>query len=135
MKKKILLLMCAGLLLCGAGCRKTEEAPAAPEAAKSAAVQDGELIVRLKGNPTTGYTWAWELEGECLTEIEQENYLPDETDEAMDGVGGIFEYRFAPASDGTATLHFRYERSWENEDPAERYDVTVTVSGGEITID
>lgn len=132
MKKLMTILACAALLLCvGCGAKEAEE----PAADKSAVVSDGELVVRLKGNPTTGYTWGWEMQGDCLTEVEQENYLPDETEEDMAGVGGVFEYRFAPAQDGTAHLHFYYERSWEANAPIDSYDFDVTVSGGEISID
>jgi len=133
MKKLWIAVLCLGLLLCiGCGAKEAESEAATVD--KAATVEDGELIVQLAGNPTTGYGWVWELDGdECVTG-DDGSYTMDENEENMAGVGGVFEFRFAPAADGSATIRFSYERSWEENSSVDSYEVAVTVENGEITI-
>ncbi|MBU1692625.1 MAG: protease inhibitor I42 family protein [Verrucomicrobia bacterium] len=117
-----------GLLGCAAGMLfAQEEAPPAPAMMTEASVlftaEGGEqsvqlvpgqvLEVRLRGNPTTGYSWT--LEGyeaqEILVRDEEVSYQSDAPDRM--GAPGLFRYRFTAARSGSATLRFLYRRPWE----------------------
>ena len=97
-----------------------------------AALQSGEtLLVRVAGNPTTGYSWQiaglsdptiLSLQGD----IEYEPAKP-----GLLGAPGTFLIRVAGLREGQATLELAYRRPWEKDQPALRIvsiDIHVSAS-------
>lgn len=141
MKKLIAILLCAAALLSLGACTvtanvttndeetttDTAETAAYDGAAPDIYTENGELVIALEGNPSTGYEWSCEVDGDCVSGGDYE-YVQDSTEEMLVGVGGTFIFRFTPTKAGTATLHFDYARSWEGE-AIDSYEFEVTISG------
>eukprot|EP00466_Bigelowiella_natans_P008460 jgi/Bigna1/88609/estExt_fgenesh1_pg.C_350008 len=69
-------------------------------------------IVRLNGNPTTGYTWVATMESEGVVTVGEPEYQRNK--DKLVGSGGIFEFRVAPkGTGGSTTVKFNYVRAWE----------------------
>lgn len=77
----------------------------------------------LEGNPTTGYTWQLKEGDPTKVEITDE-YIADETDKDIVGVGGKYKFTVTPKAPGNVTVECVYSRSFE---PSED-DKTVTYS-------
>jgi predicted secreted protein len=91
-------------------------------------VKAGDIIqVVLKGNPTTGYTWAVALsekDASILQQMGAPGYVPDSQ---LTGSGGTFTFRFKALKAGEALLKLVYARSWESVPPLETFSMTVRV--------
>jgi inhibitor of cysteine peptidase len=136
----VLALILTPVLFITAGCGKSELTPIPPVASttltetdngKTVNLKPGDmLVIRLAGNPTTGYSWeAQDLDIQVLeqageAEFESENTTPD-----LVGVGGTMILTFKAISTGTTTLTLVYHRPWEADvAPIQTFSVTVTVN-------
>ncbi|GEM_PF-2166575 len=129
MKKLIAVLLCVVMVAALCACGNKEEP------VEGAVIEDKMLVVYLRGNPTTGYTWTVSGNGDSALGSDGEyEFIADSTGSEMTGVGGMFKFTFGALQDGTQTLHFVYERTFEENSALRAYDVTATVSGGTITI-
>jgi len=86
-------------------------------------------VLNLTGNPTTGYTWTYEVEPEGIIDVLSDvTYLGD-----WDTVGApsLFTYTLISLKEGNCDLVFSYKRPWEKKKPEKeiKYEVTVTKSG------
>lgn len=89
-----------------------------------------ELVVRLRGNPSTGYRWtrASESAGDPLALAASPSFASDPTREGTVGAGGVESWRFLASGVGHATLRFEYRRPWEKDAAAAgtaSFEVTV----------
>lgn len=104
-------------------CAATKSVPPAPEpivvsadrsGAELALVPGQPLIIRLPGNPTTGYRWSlFGPTGNALKVAGEATYEPDPAAGNRVGVGGVEFWRFVAVRAGTAELRFEYRRPWE----------------------
>ncbi|RYU61434.1 peptidase inhibitor I42 [Methylolobus aquaticus] len=79
-----------------------------------ALVPGQELVIRLPGNPTTGYRWSSFGPTEAvLIATGPAAYEPDAGTSQRVGAGGFEIWRFVAARAGTAELRFEYRRPWE----------------------
>ena len=88
---------------------------------------DQELIVRLPGNPASGYRWSLAAAPAAVLKLEG---LPALERAASPGVGGpvVEIWRFTTAHTGQQVLVFDYCLPWETEaPPARQLSFTVTV--------
>lgn len=83
-------------------------------------------------NPTTGYDWTAELEGDCVRLIRDE-YVQDPALPGMAGVGGTQYYAYEAVQEGTATVTFTYARSWEQTD-ADRVITAEIIVAPDLTV-
>lgn len=100
--------------------------------AKTVSAQVGqEIVVSLRGNPTTGYTWERSApERAAVQAIGEVEYLADPNPAGIVGVGGIFRARYRVAQPDRAVLRLRYRRPWEPESSvAASFEATVNVVG------
>ncbi|MBQ6163126.1 MAG: protease inhibitor I42 family protein [Clostridia bacterium] len=79
-------------------------------------------------NPTTGYDWTAEIDGDCV-ELTKDEYVQDQVDSpvAIAGIGGRQYYVFTAVKEGTATITFTYARSWEQNDDDRIVTAQITV--------
>ena len=78
-------------------------------------------------NPSTGYTWTAEADGDCIL-LTGDEYRQTPGTGNIAGAGGKQFYTFTAVKEGTAAIVFTYARSWEQTD----YDRTVTAV---VTVD
>jgi len=84
------------------------------------------LVVRLSGNPTTGFSWV-RTEPQTQTILEpvgDPEYTPDDPD--VCGGGRTFRFTFRAVAPGTTPLSFDHKRPWEDA-VLDTYAVTVYV--------
>ena len=98
---------------------------------------DDTLVINLKGNPTTGYSWTrTSSDTEILVPILQGDseysFSQSEGQRGLIGAGGTFTFKYKPSRAGNTILELKYYRSWESADTAVQTftaDVTVTEAG------
>lgn len=78
---------------------------------------DGQIVVILEGNPTTGYEWTAETSDPEITDILTLDYIPNDADADAVGVGGVYIGSVATSGKktGSCVVTFTYARSWEEE--------------------
>jgi len=86
------------------------------------------LVIKIKGNITTGYGWYLDNPKELheekiisplnLDEHNSAEYVTDKHEKGMSGVGGnyYFKFKLLSATNGTTPLRFVNKRAWEKED-------------------
>ena len=113
-------LMCSCLVLALTSCTSTR-------------LQSDETTIQMKGNPTTGYNWFYEISDESIITVEENvKYLGDDM---IVGAPSMFTYTITSLKPGQTTLHFEYKRPWETVEPIETKDYYITVTeNGKIKI-
>jgi len=88
------------------------------------------ILVKLAGNPTTGYQWSLsKLDGEAIEMVGKPDYVADKHPRKMVGSGGTYVFTFRALKPGKATLTLAYARPWEkNTPPIKTFTLTVEVS-------
>lgn len=85
------------------------------------------------GNPTTGYTWEYEIisGADCVKVSVAERDVTEHTSEPNMAGNARLEYTFivSGAASGTAELRFFYAQSWNKGDAAESHIYKITVDG------
>ncbi|WP_135609619.1 protease inhibitor I42 family protein [Methanococcoides sp. AM1] len=88
--------------------------------------QNDLIVLKLKENPTTGYSWELTVP-EGLTLVEDDFVIAPE-DEDLVGAGGIHEWKLQAETEGTYEISAIYKRPWENTTGEEdTFSMTVTV--------
>ena len=88
------------------------------------------MDVYLDSNASTGFEWELaELDTSVLehtsTSFRSGCVIP------MPGCGGTDKWTFTAVSPGTTPLRMIYHRTWEEEEPAETFELNVTVTATE----
>jgi predicted secreted protein len=90
--------------------------------------EGGQVVIRLAGNPTTGYSWGESaITGEAVRQDGPQRY---EAEAALGrvGSGGVFEWKLVAAKAGRSVVKLEYRRPWEKDKPAEKtFTVTLEV--------
>jgi len=91
------------------------------------------VIIELEGNPTTGYSWVYEIEDEKIVRMDEEIiYLGKK---GMVGAPSKFVYSVYSLSAGETTIHFEYKRPWEEKAAEEICNFKVSVKeNGKLTV-
>lgn len=141
--KTMLVLACAASLAL-AGCAvdtqsTVDEMTEAPDTTEAVVIDESgngqsfdviegqRIILRLPGNPTTGYEWTVASTDRTFGYPSSEQYLADDG-----GAGSGGTYEFVWSTDrvlsvvGTHTVVMHYGRSWEQE-PIDEFTFTVEV--------
>ena len=83
------------------------------------------IVINLKGNATTGYTWILKKYNEELIKFIDVKYETDNS--KLMGAGGAWIAQFQVIKSGTSKIEFVYKRPWETEEtPLQDYFVTIT---------
>lgn len=112
MNKKYLplcLVILALLLIfgCSGGEPQTYTNPATTISVKT----NGEFIIALEANATTGFAWEAAFD-EALLKLVSQDYVLDEQEEEMVGVGGTDHLRFKALKTGKTKIELTYRQSW-----------------------
>ena len=88
------------------------------------------LIVRLASNASTGYQWELAELDTAVVEHTSTTFrsacrIP------TPGCGGTDTWTFTALSPGSTALRMVYHRSWEDQEPAETFELNVTVTATE----
>ena len=96
--------------------------------------QSEETTIQMKGNPTTGYNWFYEISDDSIIAVEENvKYLGDDM---IVGAPSMFTYTITSLKSGQTTLHFEYKRPWETVEPIETKNYFITVvEKGKIKIE
>ena len=92
----------------------------------TAAVND-EILITLKGNITTGYSWQFSSKKPSLYHVISEDYHEFSHPDGMVGVGGESHYHIKLLKPGTVVIYARYFRPWENFNPETDKNLTFTI--------
>ena len=83
-----------------------------------------EFTISLESNPSTGYSWVAEVDGDFLN-LTNHSYIPDEP--IIPGSGGKENFSFVPVKIGETNLIMLYKRPWEKDAIEERiFQVIIT---------
>jgi inhibitor of cysteine peptidase len=87
------------------------------------------LIVTLDSNATTGYSWNLSAisDTSVIAKVSDEYVAPTSAPPLM-GQGGQEAWPFEALDAGTAIISMKYIRSWETEEPADTFEITVNVN-------
>jgi len=74
-----------------------------------------QLVIKLAGNPTTGYVWAAKDYDQATFEITGNGYLPEKTDRV--GAGGTYQFIFKILQpvQGQQKIVLELKRPWEKK--------------------
>ena len=121
------------LLLCSlifAGCGKEQTSPDSDVtvAGKLEMKVGDSFVIKLKSNPTTGYSWSYiDDESGILKKVSNE-YEQDKTNGNLIGSGGTELWTFKAIKKGGIILKFHYARPWEKDvPPIEETNYQITV--------
>lgn len=125
MKIKLPLLSFSLLIMALASCGTTRSANV--EKSSRPQVESSSVQVELSSNPTTGFSWACEIENPAVVEILSDSYKQNPAPKGMVGVGGVQTFVFACKQSGISALTFTYRRPWKGGDTAEIRHAKIVV--------
>ncbi len=83
----------------------------------------------LKSNPSTGYSWEVDIDGDSVV-LTDKRYEAPKTAPNVAGAPGYEHFTFSAVRPGRAVIRFSYLRSWETEPPVETVTAVVEVDSG-----
>jgi inhibitor of cysteine peptidase len=129
MLSRILCLGCVfGFLLTTVGCSSGQLKLSSSDNGRMVSVKVGvQIMVELKGNPSTGYTWETEnLDSTMIQQVGETAFRSSNS--GLVGAGGSLGLTFKTLKAGTTTLNLVYHRPWEKDvKPQETFTVTLTI--------
>jgi inhibitor of cysteine peptidase len=89
-----------------------------------------QVVITLKGNPTTGYRWSVAgLSSNTVEQVGEVEYRRDEAGKGIVGRGGVFVATFQVVRAGKTTVRMEYRRPWEKDvAPIETFAVILDVT-------
>jgi inhibitor of cysteine peptidase len=135
----VLAIILIPVLFITAGCGNSEFTPIPPVASHTLTEADNGstinlntgdmLVIRLAGNPSTGYSWeAQDLDIRVLEQVGEAEFESENTNPDMVGVGGTMVLTFKAIDTGSVVLILFYHRPWEADvAPIQTFEITVTV--------
>ncbi|QEK10957.1 hypothetical protein FQB35_00425 [Crassaminicella thermophila] len=87
--------------------------------------------IELQENPTTGYTWKYDIKDKDIIQVISDNYEQDELPEgakSIVGKGGMHTWVIKGLKEGVTTIKFSKQREWEGDSSiVETKEFIVTV--------
>ena len=82
----------------------------------------------LPSNPTTGYSWPYEIEDPSIVSLRDE-YFSQSMESDLVGAGGTHWFHISGEKPGITSVTFRYLRAWETDiPPAEQTTYRLSVN-------
>jgi inhibitor of cysteine peptidase len=87
------------------------------------------VLIRLPGNPTTGFRWQTAtLNGQSVRLLGEPQYVAAPAKPGVVGTGGTFFFKFQAVQPGATTIKLVYVRPWDKDrGPADAFACTVEV--------
>jgi len=123
----MLIILTAGICLT-TGCPPKRLLLSEADNGKTVVVNAGqEVVVTLRGNPTTGYGWeVKDLDADFLAQVGETEFRSDNA--GRPGSGGTMALTFKALKPGSAALTLVYRRSWETGvAPLDSYRINVRI--------
>ena len=87
------------------------------------------LIVKLKSNATTGYSWKYTIDSESVIKFYSDKYDANNNGgRPMMGAGGEQTFVFEPNKAGKTKITFEYARPWEGGESAGKRFLKIKVN-------
>lgn len=118
MKKEVIIILAILLFSCN---------PQKRIKADYEVVKNTVFELKLKSNPTTGYSWKWIKNKNSRMDSINSVYLQDASAPGMTGVGGYEIWKFKGKERGVDTLTFEYCRPWEPKSIVETKKIIVII--------
>ncbi len=120
----LLFILLAAMLF---GCKSSHKYMVVNESKNGQTIklQTGQfLVVKLKGNPTTGYIWEQNSECNLLRKTDESQFATDNKE--LLGSPGTQSLVFETISKGSDKLVLVYHRPWEKDvEPIKRFSITI----------
>lgn len=71
--------------------------------------------ISLKGNPTTGCDWEYNVGTNGIIKEDLKEYKPYTLEKNIVGSGGVYIWKFSSLKEGTTEITFKYYQPWEKE--------------------
>lgn len=98
---------------------------------------EGDMIVMLDGNATTGYEWTSAIEGSSVKNDVDQYLAEGETvngagENVVAGAGGVHVFGYKAEGSGDATITLKYARSWEESSDDKTVVIKATIENGKF---
>ena len=125
-KRAFLFFLVMVVLLIVAGCSGGEPQTYTNPATTISVKTNNEFIIALEANATTGFAWEAAFD-ETMLQLVSQDYVPDEHEEGMVGVGGTDYFRLKALQTGSTTIELTYKQPWEEGEGEFDEHLTFTV--------
>lgn len=92
---------------------------------------ENEFTVTLAENPTTGFSWQYEIQDKSAVKLVDDLYVPSNNDTRIVGAGGMHSFTFACLKDCETTVVLTYRRPWKGGETAEKRLITIKYKKGD----
>lgn len=92
---------------------------------------ENEFTVTLAENPTTGFSWQYEIQDKSAVKLVDDLYVPSNADTRIVGSGGMHSFTFACLKDCETTVLMTYKRPWKGGETAEKRLITIKYKKGD----
>ncbi len=106
--------------------KKSSDSFAAKESGNAERIlSENEFTVTLAENPTTGFSWEYEIQDKSAVKLVDDLYVPSNTDKRIVGSGGMHSFTFACLKDCETSVLMTYRRPWKGGETAEKRLVRI----------
>ena len=114
MKKRLILLAIAAILLVTAGCAGGVKAYT--DSAQTINISTNQtFIIALDSNPTTGYSWQASYDESRLELVGKSYETNEQANQGVVGAGGVEYFQFKALKAGKTEVTLVYQRPWEEQ--------------------
>lgn len=92
---------------------------------------ENEFTVTLAENPTTGFSWQYEIKDKSAVKLVDDLYVPSNADKRIVGAGGMHSFTFACLKDCETSVLMTYKRPWKGGETAEKRLITIKYKKGD----
>ena len=92
---------------------------------------ENEFTVTLAENPTTGFSWQYEIQDKSAVKLVDDLYVPSNTDKRIVGADGMHSFTFACLKDCETSVLMTYKRPWKGGETAEKRLITIKYKKGD----
>lgn len=110
--KMLFILIIISIFSMG-GCSQEKQSKITNSSHGEYQVYDNKLIITLRENPATGYTWRYIMDKNGILELWRDEYKSSDNSGTV-GSGGEHIWVFKGISKGDVVITFNYYRPWED---------------------
>ena len=84
--------------------------------------------VSLQGSSNSYYNWTYEIEDPAILKVVDEKYFGQEGEDSIEGLDGVYKFKFEALVPGKTNVKFKYARAWEETDVLYEYTIELEVN-------